>query len=248
MDDEPLAREGIREFLCDEPDVTVVGECRNGLEAVEHIQSVRPDLIFLDVQMPGLDGFGVVAALDQGRLPTIVFVTAYDEYALKAFEVHALDYLLKPIEEERFRATMARVRTHMDQKVGGALNDRLTALLEEMQTRDRYLDRLVVKSSGRVYFVKVQEIDWIEAAGNYARIHVGRDRHVIRKTMAALEGQLAPERFARIHRSTIVNLDRIKEFQPWFEGEHVVILEDGTRLSLSRKYRDRLERRLGHGL
>jgi two-component system LytT family response regulator len=248
VDDEPLAREGLREFLGAEDGVTIVGECHNGREAVSAISDRGPDVVFLDVQMPGLDGFGVIDALGAHTVPVVVFVTAYDKYALQAFEIHALDYLLKPVERARFQSTMQRVRRHLARKEQTDLTERLAAVLLELRARQEQVDRLVVKSGGRAYFVGVDEIDWIEAAGNYARLHVGGDRHVIRKTMTALEQELPAKQFARIHRSTIVNLDRVKELQPYFTGEHVVTLQDGTRLSLSRKYRVQLERRLGQRL
>jgi two-component system LytT family response regulator len=248
VDDEPLAREGLREFLGAEDGVTIVGECRNGREAVSAIRDRDPDVVFLDVQMPGLDGFGVIDALGTHPTPVVVFVTAYDEYALQAFEIHALDYLLKPVERSRFQSTMQRVRRHLAREEQSDLTERLAAVLHELRARQREVDRLVVNAGGRGYLVGVDEIDWIEAAGNYARLHVGGKRHVIRKTMKALEQELPARQFVRIHRSTIVNLDRVKELQPYFTGEYVVTLQDGTRLSLSRKYRQQLERRLGQRL
>ncbi len=244
VDDEPLAREGIREFLRSERDITIVGECRNGNEAIAAITAKRPDLVFLDIQMPGLSGFDVLDAIQGHEPPAIIFVTAYDEYALRAFQVHALDYLLKPVERERFRAALDRVRAQIEYAEAGALSKRLAKLLDEVKVQPRFRERLMIKTGGKIYFVQAHEIDWIEAAGNYARLHVKGERHLIRETMTALERRLDPDRFVRIHRSTIVNLDRLKEFQPWFKGEHVAIMRDGTRLSVSRKYRTLLEKRL----
>jgi two-component system LytT family response regulator len=242
VDDEPLAREGIRQFLDDEPDVEVVGECGDGASAVDLINRVRPELVFLDIQMPEMDGFAVLADLDLDPLPAVIFVTAYDEHALRAFEVHALDYLLKPVERTRFGQAVERARAMIHHASGAEVTRRIAALLRGLDQR-RQVDRLPVKTAHRTYFVPVADIDWIEAAGNYARVHTGGERHIIRQTMSALERVLDAKQFARVHRSAIVNVDRIKEIQPWVKGDHVVILRDGTRLSLSRKYRRQLEER-----
>lgn len=244
VDDEALAREGLRSFLEHEPDVEVVGEARNGNEAIAAIRQLAPDLVLLDIQMPMGDGFAVVRALGSTHRPVIVFVTAHDEYAIRAFEVHAMDYLLKPVERSRFRQTMDRVRATLRRPDPG-VPLRLAALLDQLESHAGTADRLVIKSGGTVSFVDVEEIDWIEAAGNYARIHTGSRRHLIRQTMARLERELDPRTFVRIHRSTIVNLDRVKQIQPYFKGEHVVVLHDGTKLTLSRTYRDRLQDRIG---
>lgn len=239
VDDEPLARQGLREFASHEPDLEVVAECGDGRAALEAIRRHHPDLVLLDVQMPEMTGFDVLAALD-GPLPAVIFVTAYDTYALRAFDAHAVDYLLKPVELERFRQAVTRARAQIDHDRGGRLAAKLSGLLAEVAASSPYPRRFTVKTAGRVTFVRVADIDWIEAAGNYARLHVGIERHVVRVTMSALERQLDPQQFARIHRSTIVNVDRIREIQPWFKGDHLVILLDGTKLSLTRKYRDRL--------
>lgn len=245
VDDEPLARERIKALLEDESDIEVVGECASGRKAVSAIQRQAPDLLFLDVQMPELDGFGVLATLDPERLPVVIFVTAYDQYALRAFEVHALDYLLKPFDRERFKKALERVRAELQRDKVGDLSQRLLALLEDIKPEHKSLKRVMIKSDGRVYFVKAEEIDWIEAAGNYVRLHVGGKTHLQREKMNELESRLDPERFVRIHRSTIVNIETIKELEPWFRGEYVVVLHDGTRLILTRSYRDKLQRVLG---
>ncbi|MBV6520364.1 MAG: Transcriptional regulatory protein BtsR [Gemmatimonadaceae bacterium] len=271
VDDEPIARRRVRRLLRMEEDVEVVGECSSGSEAVAAIREHRPDLVFLDVQMPDLDGFGVVAALGDERLPAIVFVTAYDEYAVRAFDVHAMDYLLKPFDPERFRAAFLRARSHLEQVSSADAGRKITALLEQVlggakagavlaanssgngagavaaaatPARVRFLDRLMVKHDGRVFFVKVSDVDWFEASGNYVRVYVGRASHLIRETMHGIEAQLDPNEFARIHRAVIVNLDRIRELQPWFAGDYIVILRDGRQLKLSRTYREALQQRM----
>jgi two-component system LytT family response regulator len=253
VDDEPLARERIRTLLRSEPDVEVVGECSNGRQAVTAIRKLQPDLLFLDVQMPEMDGFGVLQATKTDSMPAVIFVTAYDKYALKAFEVHAQDYLLKPFDRERFTKALRRVKMQHEQiqkdkaegGTAGALAQRLLALLEDLKSNGKYLDRLVVKSGGRVLFLRTEEIEWIQAEGNYVRLHLGPESHLLRDTMNALQARLDPKRFVRVHRSTLVNLERIKEIHPMFRGEYVVILHDGARLTLSRGYRQRLQERLG---
>jgi two-component system, LytTR family, response regulator len=242
-DDEPLARERIRTFLEQEPDVRVVSECADGAEAIAEIQRERPDLVFLDIQMPVVDGFGVLRALDDALPPAVIFVTAHDEYALQAFEVHALDYLLKPFNGERFRRALQRARLELLKEQPAGVSQRLLSLLEELQQQGRRpQERLVLKTSGRVSFLKVDEIDWIEAEGNYVRLHVGVTSHLLRETMKGIEARLDPSRFIRIHRSTIVNTDRIRELQPLFHGEYAVILQDGTRLTASRGPDNKLRR------
>lgn len=245
VDDEPMARERILSLLQQEDDVEVVGECSDGAEAVSAINQRSLDLVFLDVQMPGTDGFGVIQSIGADRMPTVVFVTAYDEYALKAFEVHALDYLLKPFGKDRFQETLKHAREHLDRRRAGDLGMRLLALVHDLKPEQPRLDRLVVKSGGRVFFLRTEEIDWVEAAGNYVRLHLGEESHLFRETMNGMEGRLDSRRFVRIHRSRIVNTERIKELQPWFNGEYVVILRDGTRLTLSRGYREKLQEQLG---
>ncbi|MFO1500500.1 MAG: LytTR family DNA-binding domain-containing protein [Verrucomicrobiota bacterium] len=248
VDDEPLARERLRKLLEAETDIEVIGESADGKAALEEANQARPDLIFLDVQMPELDGFGVIAGLAADPLPAIIFVTAYDQFALRAFEVHALDYLLKPFDRERFQKSLERARTLVQQRQTGDLSQKLSSLITDLKpekTEPKYLDRLAIKMEGRVLFFKTDDIDWIEAADNYVSVHVGGEEHLHRETMASLETKLPPNRFLRISRSTIVNVERIKEMQPMFHGDYVVILKDGTRLGLSRNYRDKLNQLLG---
>lgn len=244
VDDEPLARERIRLMVAQEPDVEVVGEAGDGTEAVELVRRAKPDLLFLDVQMPGLDGFGVLQALEADIPPAVIFVTAYDQYALQAFEVHALDYLLKPFNSRRFKKAMQRARGELTREAAPEMNERLLSLLEGLRSDRRTPERIVLKSAGRVSFLKVDEVDWIEAEGNYVRLHVGAHSHLLRETMKNIEARLDPERFIRIHRSTIVNTDRIKELHPLFHGEYAVILRDGTRLTASRGPDNKLRRLL----
>ncbi|HEY6209602.1 MAG TPA: LytTR family DNA-binding domain-containing protein [Gemmatimonadales bacterium] len=238
VDDESLARERVRTLIAASPGVTVLAECTGGREAVAAIVEHQPDLVFLDVQMPDLDGFQVLEALGDDHLPAVVFVTAYDEYALRAFEVHALDYLLKPIEPGRFARTLARVR----ETLGDQSDRRLQDLLDALATRDLPLDRLVIRTRSKVSFLKPGEIDWLEADGKHVKLHVGRETHIVRQQLKRLEARLAPHGFVRVHRSAIVNVDRIKELEPWFHGEYVVILKDGTKLTSSAAHSEALHR------
>ena len=244
VDDESLAREMLREMLQDDPQVTIVGESCNGHEAFEAIRTHSPDLIFLDVQMPELGGFELLEALGKD-IPQVIFVTAYDQYAVRAFEVHALDYLLKPFDQERFDISWQRARAQILRDRNGGTDQRILALLEEMKAGNKYLERLVIKASGRIYFLETSEIDWIEAEGNYVSVHSGKKSHLLRETISSLEAQLDPKKFLRIHRSSIVRIDRIQELQPWFHGEYRIILQNGTQLTLSRNYRDKLQEALG---
>jgi two-component system, LytTR family, response regulator len=241
-DDEPLARRGIRAELDQEEDIEIVSECRNGLEAVAAIEEHSPELVFLDVQMPELDGFGVLEAVGVDRMPVVIFVTAYDKYALRAFDVHALDYLLKPVDAERFAGALRRARKQIEHHNLQDLNQRLQNFLEDVQAKQKCAERLVIKSGGRIFFLNVEEIDWIEAADNYVRLHVGRDSHLLRETMSHLEKRLDPDRFLRVHRSRIINIRQIKELQPLFRGEYDIMLQDGTRLESGRGYRDKLQK------
>ena len=249
VDDELAGREGIRQLLAADPEIVVAGECANGREAAAAIRDVTPDLVFLDVQMPELDGFEVLREVGVERAPAIVFVTAFDQYAIRAFDVHAIDYLLKPFTDERFRQSLDRAKLQVRQGRLGELSQKLAALLghagPSRAVRAPYLDRLLVKSGGKVTLLPVGEIEWIDAEGDYVRIHVGKTWHLLRETMKNLEGQLDATRFVRIHRSTIVNLEKVKELQPFFRGEYVVVLHNGTTLKLSRGYRDNLASRLG---
>jgi len=248
VDDEPLARERVASLLAAEPDVEVVGECGDGLEAADAIRRLGPDLVFLDIQMPGADGFQVIEDVGPDRMPLVIFVTAYDQHALRAFKVRALDYLLKPFDRERFQEALARARGQIEGRESGEFGRRLLALVQDMRPAPPKADRLVVKSAGKIFFLRTDEIDWIEASGNYVRVHVGNESHLLRETMASLEAKLDADTFFRIHRSRIVNMERIKEMQPWFNGEYVVILTSGVRLTLSRGYREKLQERLGRTL
>jgi two-component system LytT family response regulator len=244
-DDEPIARKRLTRLLESEADAELVCACANGLETLDAIRRHGPDLLFLDVQMPGLDGFGVLSALREPP-PAVVFVTAHDTYALQAFEANALDYLLKPFDAERFHRAYQRARDRLRLPQSGLEAGRLTDLLEQL-ARPK-LDRIAVRTDGRVYFVRITDIDWVETAGNYVRLHTGKTEHLLREPLASLEGRLDPVRFIRIHRTRLVNAERIKEMQPWFSGEFILILHDGTRLKVSRGYRDRLARWLGQTL
>lgn len=247
VDDEPLARERLRTLLAQESDVEVVGECADGRSAVAAIRDLDPDLVFLDVQMPALDGLGVVAEVGPERMPATVFVTAYDRYAVRAFDVNAVDYLLKPFDRDRFAAAVRRAKDQVGRRDDAGVREKLLALLTEVKPASQppAAERLAVKSAGKVVFVRIDDIDWVEAAGNYCRLHVAKQAHLLRETMAALEGRLDPKKFVRIHRSTIVNLERIRELQPYFHGDYVVLLRDGTQLTLSRTYRQKLHDVIG---
>lgn len=239
VDDEPLARKGVRGHLAPEIDVQVIGECSNGREAVAIIRATKPDLVFLDVQMPELDGFGVIAEIGVAEMPAVIFVTAYDAHAIRAFEVQALDYVLKPFEPSRFRIAVSRARAEIQRRRNGEINLRLIDLLEELRSPKEYSERLAIKSNGRVNFVNVAEIDWIEAADNYVRLHAGRKSYLLREMMSGLEKKLDPRRFARVHRSVIVNLGRVRELKSTFKGEYEIVLQDGKHLPFGRAYRSR---------
>ena len=241
VDDEPLAREMIREMLAPDSDVEIVAECANGREAVEAIKSLRPDLVFLEIQMPELGGFEVLESFDRESTPYIIFVTAYDQYAVRAFEVHAFDYLLKPFDRERFDAAWQRVKQQIKLDQSGERDRHILALLEELKSGPRHLERLVIKNGGRVFFVSVDDVQCIESEGNYVRVYDNQKAYLLRETISSLEEQLDPREFRRIHRSAIVKIDKIKEMQPWFNGEYVVVLRDGTQVRTSRSYRARLE-------
>ncbi len=245
IDDEPIARRGIRSNLKAETDVEIIGECSNGREAVAAIERQKPDLIFLDIQMPVLDGFGVVEALGAENLPAVVFVTAFDEHAIRAFEINALDYLLKPVDPERFQKTLERVRGQIKNSKAENFSEKISALLENLDTAaaksPAYLERIVIKDGGRITFVDAGEINWISSEGNYVKIHAGGKSHLLRETMDAMERKLDPQKFLRLRRSTIVRIGKIKELHPMFNGEFVVVLGDGTKLSSSRRYRQNLD-------
>ena len=266
VDDEPLAREGIRLLLGDEPDIEIAGEAQDCGEAIRLIESLEPDLVFLDVQMPEMTGIQVLEQLGEGHVPEIIFVTAYDQYALRAFEHHALDYLLKPFDDDRFHAALDQARRRIRERGADRLGQRLIALLAEYREIEGeaalppgleaasapagkaspFTHRLAVRSGGRIYFLRTEEIDWIEAADYYVKLHVGPKSHLMRESMSKLEKQLDPDRFLRVHRSSIVNLDRVKELHGR-GSDQAVILHDGTRLKLSRSRRERLNRLLDRG-
>jgi two-component system, LytTR family, response regulator len=251
VDDEPLARARLRELLSAEADIDVIGECGNGDDAVDAIKRDSPDLVLLDIQMPELDGFGVVRAVGIERMPAVVFVTAHDEHAVAAFEVHAVDYVLKPVDPDRFSEAVRRAKRRIAAAAGGAgsrdddrdLRERLAALVAEVSAAvapagvAASTGRLAIKGEGRVVFVRIIDVDWVEAMDNYVRLHVGRDVHMMRETLSNLETRLSGTTFLRIHRSAIVNIERIREVQPWFAGDYVVILTDGTKLTTGRRYR-----------
>jgi two-component system, LytTR family, response regulator len=242
VDDEPLARKRMRALLRDYDDFPVIGDARDGEEALRCIAELHPDVVFLDVQMPELDGFEVVRRLEPERRPLVVFVTAYEQYALDAFRASAVQYLLKPVDRDELQNAIARVRQLAAcPEPAGALND----FLSQLQKPRTFLQRIVVKSRGKTLLFRIEQIDWFESAGNYVRLHVGRERYLLRETMSALEEKLDPAHFVRIHRSSIVNLERIREMQPTSHGEYLVLLADDTRLTLSRVYRERLEPLLG---
>jgi two-component system, LytTR family, response regulator len=247
VDDEPLARQRLHHLLADQPDVEVAAECPNGEAAIKAINKLRPDLLFLDIQMPELDGFDVMAAVGPGAVPVVIFVTAYDQFALRAFEAHALDYLLKPFDDERFEATLERARNTIRQHREGDLDRRMRALLQEVRPAREYLQRLSVRTGMRTVLVRAAEIDWLEAEGKYVRLHVGPRTHLIRDTLTRLEDVLDPSLFRRIHRSTIVNLERVREIETLFQGDCVLILQDGTRLNAGRAYRKNLDELVGKG-
>lgn len=244
VDDEPLARERLANLLQPIEDIEIVGQCRDGEEAIAAIHDSTPDLVFLDIQMPNMSGFDVIEAIGSDRMPLVIFVTAYDQHALRAFQVRALDYLLKPFDRDRFTDALQRARKQLERDESGDIGRRLLALVKDLRRDQPRSDRLVVKSGGRLFFLRADEIDWVEAAGNYVRLHVGNTSHLLRETMTAMESRLDPEKFFRIHRCRIVNLDRIQELQPWLNGEYAVVLRTGARLTLSRGYREKLQERL----
>ncbi len=240
VDDQLIARELLRRMLKDEQDIEIVGMPTSGSKAVEAINELKPDLVFLDVQMPELDGFAVLAQIDRTKMPVVIFVTANDDLALRAFDVHALDYLVKPCTPDRFQTALQRARDQIMRRQTKEIHQRLTALLDDVKTEPRQAERLAVKSEGRILFLKLNEVEWVEAADNYVKLHVGNESHLLRETMSALEAKLPKGRFLRISRSTIVNIEQIKELQPLFHGEYVVILRGGARLTLTRGYREKL--------
>jgi two-component system LytT family response regulator len=259
VDDEPVARQRVRRLIAREPGIEIIAECGTGSEAVRAVERLTPDLLVLDVQMPELDGFAVLAAIPPDRLPLVIFVTAFDEHALRAFDVHAVDYVLKPIDPDRMRTAVSRARHEHACTTAAEQQARLRGLLGSwaLAAPDRIVEdapkierapadpvqRFLVKTNGRMFFVNVADIDWIEADGNYVRLHVGAASHMIRDTIVGVERSLPASRFARIHRSAIVNLDRVAEMRQWSSGDYIVILTTGARLKLSRSYRENIETR-----
>jgi two-component system, LytTR family, response regulator len=247
-DDEALARKFIRRMLKDDHDVEIVGECSNGKETVATIRKQNPDIVFLDVQMPEMDGFAVLESIGIERLPEIIFATAYEQYAIRAFELHALDYLLKPFDQARFKDAIkhAKERVRSERQNDGRMQ--ISALLESIKNKPQYLDRVMIKSGGRITFLSIDEINWIEADDKYVHLHTAKISPMVRQTLSAMETQLDPTKFRRIHRSAIINVKRIKELQPLFSGEYSIHLEDGTMLTLSRNYKNKLFELLGRPL
>ena len=253
IDDEGLARDTLRLLLDNHEEIVVIGDCEDGREAVSMIQTEKPDLVFLDIQMPEMNGFEVVEAVGPEQMPVVIFVTAYDQYALRAFEARALDYLLKPFDDERFEQALRRAVERVRQRHVGALSSQLVDLLStrneanqpESVDENDYLERIMIKERGSMFFIKVEEIEWIEAAGDYVSIRVGSKAHLLRETMSGLIKKLNPRQFVRVHRSSIVNVDCIKELKPYFHGDYIVILKNGKELKLSRRYWDQVEKVLG---
>jgi two-component system LytT family response regulator len=238
VDDEILARQGLRQLLQRDPEMSAIYEARDGREAVEAIKTHRPDLVFLDVQMPELDAFGVIEAVGLDAMPLMVFVTAHDEHAIRAFDINAVDYLLKPVTAARFDRALTRAKAHVNQSPG---REQIMALLETIASPHRHLKRMAVRSPGKTYFVNVDEVDWIGAAENYVELHIGDASHLVHVTMNALEASLDPGMFIRIHRSIIVNIGRIQELHSAMHGEFMVLLRNGTRLQSSRTYHTQLK-------
>jgi len=240
VDDEPPARRKLRRFLTGYADIDVVGEAGDGAEAVELIRHLEPDLVLLDVQMPELDGFAVLSALHDQPLPYVIFVTAYEEYAVRAFEVGAVDYLLKPVDPDRFRIALDRALTQLAAPAAEGFAGRLERVLELLADSKEFVDRFLVKRGSRSVFVPATDVEWIEAAGNYLRLHTSSGVHVVRGTMRDAERRLDKRRFVRIHRSRAVNLDRVSYLEPWSHGDQLVVLRSGEKLVMSRRFRDRL--------
>ena len=248
-DDEPLARERLRAMLEGREGYTIVAECNDGVEAAEALARHDIDLLFLDVQMPGLDGFQILESGEAAPLPMIVFVTAFDDYALRAFDVSALDYLLKPFDRDRFEKTLARVEERLATRQASGLSEEMRELIRGLSTIrvPGHVSRFPVRANGEIYFVRVEDVDWIDAEGNYVALHAAGRRHLVRDTIKSLETRLDPAKFVRVHRSAIINVDRLRKLQPYFHGEYVITLQDGTTLTSSRTYSERLRALLEQG-
>ena len=243
VDDMRLAREHIRQYLDSDAEIEVVGECANGREAIKAIGSEKPDLVFLDVQMPGIDGFGVIEKIGVEQMPAVIFVTAFDQFALKAFDANATDYLLKPFDEERITRAVARAKKEIARGQPGDIEGRLRKVLEEVTSgasATKHLKRISVKNASHTFVLQTDDIDWIGAAGNYVELHVGRETHLVRERLSQLEERLNPEKFVRVHRSTIVRVDCIKKLHPLFNDDHLIELHNGTKLNASRTYYEKL--------
>ena len=240
VDDEPLARDRIREMLKNDREVQVVGEARNGSEAIAAITSEAPDIVFLDVQMPDMDGFDVLKTLAVESMPLVIFVTAYDQHAIRAFDVHAIDYLMKPFDRKRFGKALDRAKAQL-QRTNEPDTGRILKLLEEMKAGSGYLERFSIKNGASVVFVRAQDVDSIEAEGNYVRINIANSSHLLRDTLSSIEAQIDPRTFVRIHRRTIVNINRVRELQTWARGESRVVLHSGASHTVSRGYREHFE-------
>lgn len=247
VDDEPLGRTLIRRMLDAHKEVEIVGEATSGSEAVAAIETETPDLVFLDVQMPETDGFAVLETV-KGKQPAIIFVTAYDEYAVRAFETGALDYLLKPYDRKRFEQAFERAARQIQNQKETAVGEQILSLLSETKSPEKYIERFIIKASGRIFFLKAEEVVWISSEGNYVLLHTPPKNHIFRETISSLEQKLNPHKFRRINRSAIVNLDFVRELQPWFRGDHKVILQDGTELKLSHRFRQNLNQNFGGSL
>jgi two-component system LytT family response regulator len=240
VDDEPLAREGLRMLLAEDAEVSAIAEAKDGREAVAAIRTAQPDLVLLDVQMPEMDGFSVVREIGAEQMPAVIFVTAHDQYAIQAFEINAIDYLLKPVGKERFGEALRRAKGRLAARPEEA-SRQIVSLLESLAAPRRFLKRLAVKAAGKTTFVNIEDVDWLEAAENYVRLHAGRDTHLLHVTLAALAKSLDPEAFLPIHRSVVVNVARIRELQPALHGEYLVTLHSGVRLRSGRTYHDKLK-------
>jgi len=240
VDDQATGLAVLRDMLACEPDIEIVGTAASGHQAVESINRLAPDLVFLDVQMPVLDGFEVLAQIRLPQMPVIIFVTAHDDFAVKAFEAHALDYLIKPCRLERLRSAVQRARQQIQSNQSGEIRQKLDGLLDDLKAGSKYPERLAVKSNGRILFLRLTDIDLVEAADNYVKLHAGNETHMLRETMTALEEKLPPDRFVRISRSAIVNIESVKELHPLFHGEYTVSLRNGARVTLTRSYREQL--------
>lgn len=249
VDDEPLAREKVKLFAQGESDIEIVDVCANGRDALASCHKLKPELLFLDIQMPEMNGFELLGKIKIHPLPGIIFITAYDEFALRAFEFHALDYLLKPFDRVRFKKAVSHAREYIQSNTQSeTTTEQIKSMLDSIKQTPARLERLVVKANGRIIFLRIDDIDWMEAAGNYVNVHVGSESHLVRETMNNIEGQINPQKFARIHRSTIINIEKVKELLPYFNGEYKVVLQNNTQVILSRSYRESFKKNLGKPL